>query len=145
MKTGQLSTTFGVLIIALSFMMMIGVFVSANIMKSKATKTIDDLFVDTVTNKVLLTLVEMKATINTTTVFNFTRTVSIPPNIGDKTYIISGKGQSLEIKTLDKQFITKQTNTSVLLPHLNLIGATGSSGGKLSLSYFRCTNEIRIS
>ena|SRR3989344_9593556 len=145
MKTGQLNTTFGILVIALSFVMMIGVFVSANVMKSTATKTIDNLFADTVTNKVLLTLVEMKVVINTTAVFNFTRTVSIPPNIGDKTYVIIGKGQSLEIRTLDKQFITKQTNISVLLPHLNLTGATGSSGGKLSLSYFRGINEIRIS
>ncbi len=145
LKNGQASTTFAVLIIALSFVMMLGVFATSNIIKTKATKTIDTLFVEAITDKVLLTLVEMKLVVNTTNTYNFTRVISVPEVIGSKPFTVAGRGSLLEVRVLDNTAVFRETNVSRVWEGLNITGAAGSSGGKITLDYIRGRREIRIS
>ncbi len=145
LKNGQSSTTFAVLVIALSFVMMLGTFAASNVMKSKTTKTINTLFVEAITDKVLLTLVEMKIIINTTDTYNFTRVIAIPEVIGNKPFTVAGRGSLLEVRTLDNTAVFKETNVGRVWEGLNITGAAGSSGGKITLDYIRGRREIRIS
>ncbi len=144
-RTGQASTTFAVLVIALSFVIMLGVFVSSNMIKTKTTKTIDTLFVEAISDKVLLTLVEMKLVVNSTDTYNFTRIISVPDVIGDRPFIVAGRGSLLEVKTRDRAAVFRETNVSRVWDGLNLTGAAGSSGGKITLDYIRGRREVRIS
>jgi len=142
---GQTSTVFAILIVALSFMMMLGVFAVSTSFKTKTTKTIDLLFVDAVANKMLLTAAEMKAIVNTTNTQNFTRIISIPDLIGDRPYVILGTGTVLEVRTQDRNAIFIQKNITRVWEAINITGAAGSSGGKVRIDYIKTTGEIRLS
>ncbi len=135
----QLNTTYALLVLGISFLMMIGVFAASELYKKNITKNTADEFGEAVLSKALATIAEMKVTVNSTTryandVKNFTRTFEIPETIGDQRYLLAGRGTILEFRTLGKPQVIKFTNITLIWENATIDGSSGSSAGKVKIS-----------
>ncbi|MBI2040926.1 MAG: hypothetical protein HYT16_02370 [DPANN group archaeon] len=140
MKKAQLNTTYALLILGISFLMLVGVFAASELYKKSATQNAAGEFGEAVLNKALATIAEMKVTVNSTTrytddVRNFTRIFEIPETVGDQRYLLAGRNTILEFRTLGKPQIVKNTNITLIWENATIDGASGSSAGKVKISF----------
>ncbi len=140
MEKAQLNTTYALLILGISFLMLVGVFAGSELYKGATAKNTANALGEAILGKALVTIAEMKVTVNSTTryagdVKNFTRTFEIPTTIGDQRYLLAGRNSILEFRTLGKPQVIASTNITLVWENATIDGASGSSAGKVVISF----------
>src|SRR3989338_527562 len=134
MAKGQYSTIYGMLILALSFSVMLGLFVFSNQIKDTAIKNFGERILDGVSDKIQSGLVDMRFVANSATVNNMTYIITVPKRIGEQNYYVRGENSTFTIRTIGQRSMIIRTNISDLWD-VTLLGAAFSQGGQIKLYY----------
>ena len=134
MVKGQYSTIYGMLILALSFSVMLGLFVFSNQIKDTAIKNFGERILDGVSDKIQAGLVDMRFVANSATVNNMTYVITVPKRIGEQNYYVRGENRTFTIRTTGQRSMIIRTNISDLW-NVALLGTAFSQGGQIKLDY----------
>ncbi len=144
MKKGQYTLVMAMIFIAIGFVMMSGLYLFSNTVKDTSTRTVGNEIIESINGKLESVILEFKYLNSTTIPQTISKTIRIPERIGDQSYSISGKNDTLRIQTSGKNALTKTTNISSMWD-VNLEGFSHSSNGKVTLEFTRVDKKIVIS
>ncbi len=143
MKRAQFTLVMAMIFLAIGFAMMSGLYLFSNTIKDTSTRTVGNEIIETINGKLESTILELKHFNDSTVPVTISKTINIPEKIGDQSYSISGKNDTLRIQTSGKNTLTKTTNITNLWA-INLEGFAHSSKGKVTLEFVSLDEKISI-
>ncbi|MEK6807739.1 MAG: hypothetical protein AABX75_01790 [Nanoarchaeota archaeon] len=140
----QYNTVYGMLIIALSIAILIGIFVFSDTIRSTATKNLGEKILDSVSDKMILSLVDMRILAEKTSPTLLESSVSIPKKVGEQNYFVRGENKTFVIRTTGSKSLIVQTNITNIW-NVSIFGTAGSQSGKIDLKYNVSSSTVMIS
>ncbi len=122
------------LVLALSLMVLVGVFLFSDQLRLGATKNFGERILDDVSDRLASSLIDMRLITERTATDTLVVTVSIPKRIGEQNYFIRGENTSFVMRTVGKRSLVSETNITPLW-NISVYGTAFSQSGVVQLEY----------